>query len=234
MTIKTIAFDADDTLWHNEIYYTNVKDKFKELFSGIRSPEWISKKIDEVELENFNYYGYGIKGFALSLIETAVDLNEGEVQGQQIKEIITSIKGMLMAEVPLMDHAADTVGELAPKYDLMIITKGDTFEQKRKVARSGLAEYFRFTEVVVEKNIRTYQALLKRYHIKPEQFMMVGNSLRSDIAPVLSIGGTAVYIDYPSTWFHETTFIPAKANREYLEIEHLGQLPDLIKDIKGV
>jgi putative hydrolase of the HAD superfamily len=226
-----IAFDADDTLWHNERLYTNAQASFKRLLSQYQSMEWIDERLYQTEVHNLEHFGYGIKAFALSMIETAVELTEGRISGRDIQAIIALAKEMLTADVELLDHTAKTLSQLAAIYPLMLVTKGDMRDQEIKIARSGLGSYFRHVEIVSDKNRENYKALLKRHRIKPERFLMVGNSLRSDILPVLEIGATAVYIPYVMTWAHEAAEPPPTDQPGYYKLEHLGLLPSLLEKI---
>lgn len=224
-----IAFDADDTLWHNETLFLMAKDKFKELLSGYHSAELIERELDETEMRNISYFGYGIKEFALSMIETAIELTDGCIQGEEIQAIIDFAKEMLRAPVQLLEYVEEVIPELSALHRLMLITKGDLFDQEAKIARSGLADYFAYVEIVSEKKSETYEALLAKYGLAPGRFLMVGNSLKSDILPVLAIGGQAVYIPYQTTWIHEVVIHQDGAKKEYFELEHIGQLPALVE-----
>jgi len=152
---EIIAFDADDTLWHNERLYLNAQARFKELLAQYHSPEWIDERLYKAEMRNLPHFGYGIKAFALSMIETAVELTEGRISGRDIQTIIDAAKEMLAAEVELLEHVAETIARLASAYSLMVITKGDLRDQEAKIARSGLATYFRYIEIVSDKNSET-------------------------------------------------------------------------------
>jgi putative hydrolase of the HAD superfamily len=229
---EVIAFDADDTLWHTERLYVNAQAKFKELLAHYHSPEWIDERLYQAEIRNLPHFGYGIKAFALSMIETAVELTEGRISGHDIQIIIDVAKEMLATEVELFEHAAETIARLANTYTLMVITKGDLRDQEMKMARSGLAPYFRHIEIVSDKNPKSYARLLKRYAIAPERFLMVGNSLRSDILPVLALGGIAVYVPYQLTWTHEVVDPPPVEQPGYYELEHLGLLPALLDSLE--
>jgi len=226
-----IAFDADDTLWHNERLYTEAQASFKRLLGQYQSPQWIDQRLYQTEMHNLEHFGYGIKAFALSMIETAVELTEGRISGKDIQAIINLAKEMLAADVELLDHTAETVSHLATIYPLMLVTKGDMRDQEMKIARSGLGSYFRHIEIVSDKSRENYKSLLQRHRIKPERFLMVGNSLRSDILPVLALGAWAVYIPYAMTWAHELAEPPPSGQPGYYEIEHLGQLPALLEGI---
>lgn len=229
---EVIAFDADDTLWHNERLYVSVQAKFKELLAHYHSPEWIDERLYQAEMRNLPHFGYGIKAFALSLIETAVELTEGRISGRDIQAIIDAAKEMLAAEVELLEHVAETIARLADTYALMLITKGDLRDQELKIARSGLAPHFRHIEIVSDKSPQSYRVLLKRHAIVPERFLMVGNSLRSDILPVLALGASAVYIPYQLTWMHEVADPPSAEQPGYYELEHVGLLPGLLEGLE--
>ncbi len=222
-----IAFDADDTLWHNEVLYTTTQDRYKQLLSNYLSVEVIDQKLYETEMRNLGYFGYGIKGFTLSMIETAVELTEGRIQGREIQAIITLGKEMLKAPVQLLAYVEETVARLAASYPLMVITKGDLFDQETKLARSGLADYFSHIEIVSEKDQQLYQALLDKHQLDPRRFLMVGNSLKSDILPVVALGAWAVHIPYHTTWVHEVV-AQDQVSQNYFELEHMGQLPALL------
>lgn len=227
-----IAFDADDTLWHNERLYVNAQIKFKALLTRYHDPDWIDAQLYQAEQRNLPHFGYGIKAFALSMIETAVELTEGRITGHEIRAIIDMAREMIAAEVELLEHAAETVARLADGYTLMLVTKGDLRDQEAKIARSGLAPYFRFVEIVSEKNPESYTGLLARHTIAPGRFLMVGNSLRSDILPVLAVGASAVFIPYQLTWAHEVVDPPPAGQPGYYELEHLGQLPGLLEKLE--
>ncbi|MFQ5650153.1 MAG: HAD family hydrolase [bacterium] len=222
-----IAFDADDTLWHNEPLYTLTQGKFVDLLAGYHETEWIEQRLYETEIRNLELFGYGVKGFTLSMIETAIELTEGRIQGREIEQIISYCKGMLCAPVELLEHVKETVPALAASHRLMIITKGDLFDQEAKIARSGLAEYFDIIEIVSEKSAETYRAILAKYELNARTFLMVGNSLKSDILPVREIGAHALYVPYGTTWVHEQ-LSPAEIHEEYFELEHIGLLPEFL------
>jgi len=227
-----IALDADDTLWQNEHLYIKARERLMQLLAQYHEPEWIGQRLDRTETRNLEHYGYGIKSFALSMIETAVELTEGRVTGQDIQVIIDEVKRMLGADVELLDHVAKTLPQLAASYRLMLITKGDLLDQEAKVARSGLAQYFQDVEVVSNKTRETYERLLKRLSIDAHRFLMAGNSLRSDILPVLEAGGYAVYVPNDTTWQHEIVEPPKTGQPRYYQIENLGQLPALLDQLE--
>jgi putative hydrolase of the HAD superfamily len=227
--IDLIAFDADDTLWHTEALYVGTQDRFRQLLAPYHSAEWIDKKLFDTEMRNLRLFGYGIKGFTLSLIETAIELTEGRISGAEIQGIIDLARGMLEAEVRLLDGVAEAVAALAQRFPLMIITKGDLYDQETKIARSGLGPYFRHVEIVSDKTEASYAAVLKRYQVAPERFLMVGNSLRSDILPVVRLGGQAVHIPYALTWAHEMVTETQAGENSFLTVEHIGLLAPLVE-----
>lgn len=227
-----IAFDADDTLWHNERLYANAQARFVDLLAHYHHPDWIHERLYQTEMANLQHFGYGIKAFALSMIETSIELTEGRISGQDVRMLIVLAKEMLAADVELLDHVAETVAELAQTYPLMVITKGDLLDQETKIARSGLGQHFRYVEVVSAKTSATYERLLMRHAIAPERFLMVGNSLRSDILPILELGGQAVYIPYQLTWIHESADLPAPGHPGYHQLDQMGLLPELLMQIE--
>jgi putative hydrolase of the HAD superfamily len=228
-----IALDADDTLWHNERLYRDAQAHFAQLLAHYHSPEWINQRLYQTETRNLQHFGYGVKAFALSMIETALELTEGRISGQDIQTLIDRAKTMLSAEVELLEHVAETIARLANQYRLMVITKGDLLDQETKLTRSGLGDYFQQVEVVSTKTRQDYERLLERHEITPARFLMVGNSLRSDIWPILELGGHAVYIPYDTTWQHEVAEVPAAGTPGYHQLEHLGHLPVLLKQLEG-
>jgi putative hydrolase of the HAD superfamily len=230
--IEVIGFDADDTLWHNETLYHQSKEELSQILVDYREPQEIKAWLDQTEVANIEYYGYGIKSFTLSMIETAINVSDGKVTAKEIKEIITIAKRMLTAPVDLVDGAEDTLIKLSSDHTLMLITKGDQFEQERKIEASGIAHYFRYLEVVGEKSEASYRKILGQYNLDPINFLMVGNSLRSDILPVLRIGGQAVHIPNEQTWFHENASQDEIREVEYAELERLSQLPEYLERLK--
>lgn len=227
-----IAFDADDTLWQNERLYLDAQATLRRILAQYHEPAWVDERLYATELRNLQIFGYGVKGFALSMIETAVELSEGRVTGREIQAIIEAARAMLSAEIELLDHVADTLALLAATRPLMLLTKGDHFDQEAKIARSGLAQRFRHIEVVSDKRPETYAALLRRHGVSPQRFLMVGNSLRSDILPVLDLGGSAVYVPHELTWAHEAAELPA-GRPGFYELAHLGLLPALLAELEG-
>jgi putative hydrolase of the HAD superfamily len=228
-----IAFDADDTLWHSENLYAATQAQLRQLLSGYADADQIDRTLHEVEMRNLASYGYGIKGFALSMIEAALVLSGGQIQGHEIQHVLDLAKQMLATKVQLLDHAADVVARLAASYPLMLITKGDLFDQESKIEQSGLKPYFRHVEIVSAKTPERYSRLLAKYQIQPARFLMIGNSLRSDILPIIELGGQAIHIPYHITWAHERVTVVDKPVR-YETLEHLGLLPVAIERLSRI
>lgn len=226
--IKLLAFDADDTLWVNEPFYRDAEKALAEMLEKYCPNEHFDQKLYERESHNLKIFGYGAKGFTLSMIETAIELSDGKIGGVEVQKIIDMGKELLRKPVQLLPYVKETIQHLADEYDLMIITKGDLFDQESKIARSGLADYFQSIEIVSEKNKDVYTRILDRHGIRPANFMMVGNSLKSDILPVIELGGLAVYIPYETTWVHEQVPPPEEMRHSYFELKSIRQLPPLL------
>jgi putative hydrolase of the HAD superfamily len=231
ITFDFIAFDADDTLWHSERLYAEAQKQFTQLLENYHAPEWINDRLYQTETRNIQHFGYGIKAFALSLIETAIELTEGRISGKEIQEIVDWAKKMLNSDVELLPYVSQIIPQLSSQYPLMIITKGDLLDQETKIKKSGLGKYFQHIEIVSQKTLEGYEKLLKKYSVEPSRFIMIGNSLPSDILPVLKLGGSAVHIPYEITWLHETAEQPPRDHSGYYELENLGQLPRLLERI---
>lgn len=224
-SFDVIAFDADDTLWHNETLYAMTQERFKELLAPYHDGEIVDRELYETEMRNLTRYGYGIKAFTLSMIETAIELTDSRVGGAEIRQIIDFAHEMMIAPVRLLAGVEEVLKALGTDYRLMIITKGDLFEQESKVARSGLADRFDLIEIVSNKRPETYSSLLAKHGIVADRFLMVGNSLPSDILPVIAVGGRGVYIPYHTTWAHEVVDEDELAGKNYIELESIRQLP---------
>lgn len=227
--ITTIGFDGDDTLWHNETIFSMTQDKFRQLLLRYVPGLEIDKILYITELRNLKLFGYGIKGFTLSMIETAIEVSQGRVNATDIQRIIDFGKAMLDHPVELVEGAAATLDRLRGTYQLILITKGDLFDQESKLARSGLADSFGKIEILSEKDERTYRHLLDRHGVAVENFLMVGNSLKSDVLPVLSIGGHAVHIPYPVTWIHEEVNDRDRLPTGYRTLARMADLPGLLE-----
>jgi putative hydrolase of the HAD superfamily len=224
-----IAFDADDTLWHNERLFQDTHEEFRQLLARYHDPEWIQQRLYETEMRNLAHFGYGVKSFILSMVETAVELTEGRVAGGEVQRIVDLGRAMLEAPVALLEGVEDTLDTLARSHELMVITKGDLLDQESKLERSGLRNLFGVFEVVSRKDPRTYTRVLERHGVAPERFIMVGNSLRSDVFPVLEIGGFAVHIPYHVVWEHERTDEEPPDAARWVRIDRIAQLPDSLR-----
>ena len=231
--IKVVALDADDTLWHNEPLFTETKNRFRDLLAGYHSPEWIEERLYETEIKNLRHFGYGIKSFALSMIETAIELTEGRVKGSEIQEIMNFATDMLNAPVCLLDGVEQAVSQLAESHDLMLVTKGDLFDQESKLARSGLGDFFKDVEVVTEKSRATYEGIAAKKGIEPREFLMVGDSLKSDILPVIDAGGRAIHVPYATVWGHETVPDDVIRTYEFASVPTISEVPAIVAALGG-
>jgi len=228
--LTTIGFDADDTLWQNEQFFRLTEDRFVALLGEHGEAAEISGRLLEAEKRNLGFYGFGIKGFVLSMIETAIEITRGQVSVAVIGEILAAGREMAAHPVETLPHARETLEALAGKYRLVLITKGDLFDQERKLAQSGLGDLFDAVEIVSEKTASTYQRLFARHGDGAQHAMMVGNSLKSDILPALEAGAWAVHIPHELTWVLEHAEEPTDIRR-YCKLDDLGGLLDLLAEI---
>ena len=234
MPFDLIAFDGDDTLWHNERSYRSGRERFRQVLAaaGVTcSEEEVEERVNATELANIRYYGYGVSSFVLSLIETAIELTGGRISGSDVKDLIALAKEMLTEDVELFPGAREAVTGLAASHRVILITKGDLLHQTSKVDRSGLRSSFQGIEVVSHKTRDVYEEILKRHHVPPNRFLMIGNSLRSDILPVIEAGGWAVYVPAELSWAHEHAELPEGARDRFFEIASLEQLPALVQTL---
>lgn len=229
-TLTTIAFDADDTLWENEQVFLMTQDRFIALLREYTDAETLPERLLEVELRNLQLYGYGIKGFVLSMIEAAIEVTEGRVPANVIQQLLDAGHDMFRHPIQTLPHVKETLEELADSYRILLITKGDLFDQERKLAQSGLGELFDAVEIVSQKTEATYRQAFSRYGDGAERGMMVGNSLRSDIVPAIQAGSWGVYVPHDLTWVHEHCDAPEGEPR-FKQLTHLGELTALIRDI---
>ncbi len=229
-----IAFDADDTLWHNEPLFNLTQSKVAELLSDWASEEDLGPLVNDIERRNLALFGYGAKGFTLSLIETALEVSKGQVSASVIGTILDAGKAMIEHPIDLLPGVEETLEHMSKEHPLMLITKGDLFDQESKIARSGLAEYFSTIEIVSEKNSKTYRELLTRHDIAAERFVMIGNSVRSDILPVVSIGGNAIHIPYDNTWELDQVEHRGAESEGFFEIAGISEVPDVLQRIAAL
>ena len=235
MTIRpltVIGFDADDTLWQNEQYYKLTEAHFRELLADFAEGDRVSERLLEAEKRNLSYYGFGIKGFTLSMIETALEVTDGKASSEVVSKILAIGRELLSHPVECLPHARDALEALCGRYFLVMITKGDLFDQERKLAQSGLGDYFDAVEIVSDKTATTYRRIFGKHGEGPEQAMMIGNSLKSDIVPAIAAGAWGVFVPHELTWVLEHVEKPVEAPR-FREIATLGDLKPLIDDICG-
>ena len=226
--IELVGVDADDTLWHNEPLYTHRREQFRELLARYEPEGVLDDHLYEVELRNLRHFGYGVKGFVLSMIETAIEITRGRIEGRDVSSIIDWGREMLASPTELLAGVSEAIESLGEQFPLVLVTKGDLLDQQSKLARSGLAHHFKGIEIVSEKDAGTYTRVMARYAVEPRRFVMVGNSLRSDILPAIEAGAHAVYVPYEMSWIHERVPPEALAHVHYHEIAHMRELPTLL------
>ncbi len=229
-SLTIIGFDADDTLWQNEQFFRLTERHFAELLSDHVDTEHLLERLLEAERRNLGTYGFGIKGFTLSMIETAIDVTGGKVPSEVIGKILAAGREMLSHPIETLPHVHDTLELLAGRYRLVLITKGDLFDQERKLAQSGLGDFFQAVEIVSDKSRPTYERIFARHGDGAEHAMMVGNSLKSDVVPAIEAGSWGVFVPHELTWVIEHVEAPKAAPR-FREIGHLGELPGLLAEI---
>jgi putative hydrolase of the HAD superfamily len=232
--LTTIGFDADDTLWHNERFFRVTQDRFAELLQD-HTPmnmdaETLAARLLDAEKRNLGRYGYGVKGFTLSMIETAIDVTDSNVPASVIKELIVAGQMMLSYPIELLPHARDSIESLADRYRIILVTKGDLLDQERKLAQSGLGDMFDGVEIVSEKTATVYADIFERHGHGAAKGMMVGNSIRSDVVPMIQAGGWGIYVPHGIVWEVEHAE-PPEDHARYAEISDLGELTDLIAQI---
>ena len=229
--LAAIAFDADDTLWHNERFFRLTHDHFAALLADYAGRDHLEERLLAAERRNVGRYGFGIKGFVLSMIETALEVTEDRVPGRVIGELIAAGREMLTHPIELLPQARETLAALEGRYPLIVITKGDLMDQERKIAQSGLGEVFGGVEIVSDKSPAVYAEIFRRRGIAPEAAMMVGNSLKSDVLPVLALGGWGVHVPHDLTWALEHEVAPT-AEPRFRMIDDLSYLLPLIDRIE--
>lgn len=225
--IKVVAFDADDTLWINEPFFREAEQQFCILMEDYLTHQSISQILFKTQVDNLPLYGYGIKGFTLSMIESAEIISKGTLNVKIIDKIVKIGKGLLTKPVELIDDVEAILQELQKKYRLVVATKGDLKDQHRKLHKSGLGSYFHHIEVMTDKEKIDYEKLLLRLDVQPEEFIMIGNSLRSDVLPVLELGGYAVHVPFHTTWLHEHIEHPV-IHENFTSIKKLSEIKGLL------
>lgn len=203
--IRIIGFDADDTLWVNQSYFDEAEFRFRELLSEYIPYESVAEELLKVEIHNMDLLGFGVKAFTLSMVEAALSISENKISQDALFEIVQLGKGIMQKPVELLDGVQDVLSKLSGRYKLVVVTKGDLLDQERKLRRSSLEHYFHHVEIVSDKQSDDYRKLLRQLDCRPENFLMIGNSMKSDIVPVIELGAYAAYVPFHTTWAHETT-----------------------------
>jgi putative hydrolase of the HAD superfamily len=229
--ISLIGFDGDDTLWHNETIFSISQSRFEEMLAPYVDAKNVYTRMIEIERENVQLFGYGIKGFTLSMIETAIEITDGRVTAREIMALLDLGKGMLAHPTELLDGARDAIEAASKVAPVVLITKGDLFDQESKLARSGLGELFDAVEIVSEKDDARYARVLREHSVDAAGFVMVGNSMRSDIVPVVRVGGRAVHVPYHVTWALEEVDAADVPAEGWWRIDHLDSLPALLSSL---
>ncbi len=223
--IKVVGFDADDTLWVNETYFREAEEEFASLLDGYETKNKIDQELFKMEMKNLEIYGYGIKGFMLSMIESAIEISNNTIPQATFVDILNLGKRMITHPVELLEGVKEVLDKLSGDYRLIVLTKGDLLDQERKIARSGLTEYFHHVEVLSDKKEENYLNLLDHLEIDVKEFLMIGNSLKSDVLPLVNIGAKAVHIPFHTTWQHEEVKLE-DIDSNYLKI---NKLTDILK-----
>jgi putative hydrolase of the HAD superfamily len=228
-TPRLIAFDADDTLWPNQPHFDNVEAQLFAILAHCGDPATISRSLYEVQVRNMHLFGYGAKSFMLAMIETAIQLTSGSVTGTEVQQIIDLGKRLLDFPIEPLPGVVEVLTELKQRGEqLMVLTKGDLFDQESKLARSGLGDFFAYVEIVSEKDDATYQRLLARHKVPAESFVMIGNSLKSDVLPVARLGGQAIHVPYHVTWVHEEVATDKLVGIQYQQVTDLTDVLALL------
>lgn len=222
--IKVIAFDADDTLWVNETYFRDAEQKFAELLSKYETKNKIDQELFKKEIENLSIYGYGIKGFMLSMVESALELSNYKLNPIVLQKILNIGKEMLDQPIDLLDGVEEVLQNLQGKHKLIVATKGDLLDQERKLEKSNLLKYFHHIEVMSDKKVSDYQKLIKHLDIKPSELLMIGNSLKSDVLPLVALGASAIHVPFHTTWAHEEVGDEAQSTSEYKTIRNIREV----------
>jgi putative hydrolase of the HAD superfamily len=229
--ISLIGLDGDDTLWHSESYFAMTEDALAEVLTPYANGADLRARMLETERRNLRLFGYGVKGFTLSMIETAIELSKATIPAAEIQTIIDHGKELLDHPIDLLDGVDEVIDQIASDHRLVIVTKGDLFHQESKVASSGLSERVHGVEIVAEKDHATYRRVLDRYGVEPHEFLMVGNSMKSDVLPVLELGGFAAHVPYHVTWELEVVDPPAVGHERFWALESIRAVPELVRSL---
>lgn len=226
--IKVIGFDADDTLWVNETYFRDAEKEFAKLLSQFETENKIDQELFKKEIENLPTYGYGIKGFTLSMVEMALELSNYTISNHSIEKILDIGKRMINQDVELLPDIENVLKKLSENYKLIVITKGDLLDQERKLEKSGLLDYFHHIEVVSDKKEINYTKVLMHLEINPSEFLMIGNSLKSDVLPLVNINSNAIHVPFHTTWQHEDVQVNSQMSKNYLTLKSVNELIELL------
>jgi len=226
--IKIIGFDADDTLWVNETYFRDAETEIAKILAPYETANKIDQELFRMEMKNLPLYGYGIKGFMLSMVEMALEISNYTISNQKIDQILNIGKDMLNKPVELLEGVEKTLKALSKNYKLILITKGDLLDQERKLEKSGLTDYFHHIEILSDKQVDNYSKLLDHLEIEPSEFLMIGNSLKSDVLPLVEVGSKAVHIPFHTTWLHEQVEDSSPETKGYITLKSLIDLEKLL------
>ena len=226
--IKVIGLDADDTLWVNETYYREAEKEFAKILEAFETPNKINQELFKKEMQDLHLYGYGIKSFVLSMIDSAIEISNNTISNNAIKKIMDIGKTMINKPVELLEGVEEVLNKLAPKYRLILATKGDLLDQERKLEKSGLTKYFHHIEVLSDKKEANYSNLLNHLDINPSEFLMIGNSLKSDVLPLLNIKANAIHVPYHTTWEHEQVKEEETNGKIYKTVNSLRDILELL------
>ena len=232
--IGLVGFDADDTLWRSQDYFDDAQAQFERIVAGYVDLADVADRLYAVEKRNIGFFGYGVKGMALSMVEAAVEITEARISAADVHRIVGLAKDLLRHPVEVLDGVRDAVEAVAARHPVVLITKGDLFHQEAKVRDSGLADLFRRIEIVSEKDAATYARLFEEFGIEANRFLMVGNSLRSDIAPVLELGGWGVHVPYHTTWAHEADATLRHGGERMRTITGIGDLAQAVQELDAI
>jgi putative hydrolase of the HAD superfamily len=222
--IKVIAFDADDTLWVNETYFRDAEHQFAKLLAKYETENKIDQELFKTEIKNLTYYGYGIKGFVLSMVECSLELSNYNVKQKTIEDILNIGKEMLEKPIELLDGVEEVLQLLQGKYKLIVATKGDLLDQERKLENSNLLKYFHHVEVMSDKKEKDYKRLINHLDVNPSEFLMIGNSLKSDVLPLIALGASAIHVPFHTTWVHEEVSDKEKSETDYKTVSKIKDI----------
>lgn len=227
--IKVIGFDADDTLWVNETYFREAELEFAKLLGAYETANKVDQLLFKKEMDNLDIYGYGVKGFVLSMVESAIEISNGTISNNTIEKILNIGKDMINKPVDLLDGVEEVLKTLSKNYRLILATKGDLLDQERKLEKSGLSNYFHHIEVLSDKKEANYERLLKHLDIEPEEFLMIGNSLKSDILPLININAKAIHVPFHTTWAHEQVTEQETNGKQYKTVSKINDIINILK-----